>query len=1324
VNAKRLFIALLLALGLTLLALTLATTNTQTARADPGVIYVDVDAPGPVHDGISWTTAYTSLQSALSAASSGDEIWVAEGTYKPTTGGNRSATFQLLNGVAIYGGFGGYGTSETLRTQRDWATHVVTLSGDIGTVEDPSDNSYHVVTGSSTDETALLDGFTVTMGNANNPLSPDDRGGGMYNDDGSPTLTNVTFSGNAANFYGGGMYSGGGSPTLTNVTFSGNHADYGGGGMHNSTGSPTLTNVTFSGNAANFYGGGMYSGGGSPTLTNCILWGNTDGSALSQIDGSAASVSYSLVQGWHPGTGNIHADPRFVDADGPDDVVGTLDDDLRLLPTSPAIDAGDNLSVIVTTDLAGEPRLADVLSVPDIGNGTPPIVDMGAYETNPLGVWLVKTGTPPFPAPGELITYTLTFANDASTSATDVVITDTVPVGHVSNVTYASSVPITQTSPGYAWRAGDLAPGAGGTITITGLISPALTGPSWFTNTATITATVMDANTADNQSSVRTLVPGIIHVDADAPGPAHDGISWTTAYTTVQAALDAVSGEDEIWVAEGVYTPTNTAGRDATFSLVDGTRLYGGFGGHGISETLRIQRDWETYVSVLSGDLDGNDVSASGVVTATDHITGSNAYRVVTAGSVTGGVVLDGFTITGGYADGSDPYDDGGGMHNGGDATLAHVTFSGNYAEQYGGGMYNSGSAILEYVTFSGNVANYIGGGIYNRAGASATPTHVTFSGNYAEYHGGGMHNNGDAVLEHVTFSGNVASSGGGMFNPGDATLTHVVFDGNHARISGGGMYNMPPGNATLTHITFDDNSAVYLAGGMGNTGNATLTYVTFDENSSSGGGGMFSASDATLTHVTFRHNSATNDTGIPFSLKGGGVYNQDGDLALTDVTFEANRATLYGGGLYNEGSDPRLANVVFSGNSADHSGGGMYNAWFDFPSIRGPMLVNVLFSGNVATNSGGGMFNYDTSPAMVQVTFGANVAQVGGGIFNYGTGASPGLSRPVIRNSIFWHNQDQNGTDALAQIYDASPFAMSNVAYSLVEGGCPPAAQGMLRPLATCANLLTADPQFVRSPDPGDGDWATPADNDYGDLRLRPGSPAIDAGDNTTVPTDTADLDDDGNTAEPLPLDLAGSARILDVAGSADTGNGTPPVVDMGAYEAAWADLQLTKTAAPATAVPGAAITYTLIFSNAGSLPATGVVITDTIPLNVTATSVVSSGVAITQTSPGYVWTVQDLAPGEGGVITIAGVIRSPLAGGTFTNTATIGTTAADGDTTNNGDAAGVFVGHRIHLPVVGRGAYVTPFLNRIYLPIVARQGRFWRNTDDLRSLYHPPQP
>src|SRR5436190_301007 len=90
--------------------------------------YVKWNANG-ANDGSSWTNAYTDLQSALSVASSGDEIWVAAGTYEPTTGTDRIISFTLKNGVAVYGGFEG---AETLLTQRNPATNVTTLSGNIG----------------------------------------------------------------------------------------------------------------------------------------------------------------------------------------------------------------------------------------------------------------------------------------------------------------------------------------------------------------------------------------------------------------------------------------------------------------------------------------------------------------------------------------------------------------------------------------------------------------------------------------------------------------------------------------------------------------------------------------------------------------------------------------------------------------------------------------------------------------------------------------------------------------------------------------------------------------------------------------------------------------------------------------------------------------------------------------------------------------------------------------------------------------------------------------------------------------------------------------
>jgi uncharacterized delta-60 repeat protein len=268
-------------------------------------IFVDVNATGE-NNGSSWANAYNYLQDALTAAEPNYEIWVAQGTYRPDRDtnypggtGNRTATFQLKNGVTIYGGFP---RSGGLWTSRDPNTYGTILSGDIGTVGYKGDNSYHVVTGSGTNSTAILDGFTITAGSANGmiPISYR-RGGGMYNNNGSPTVTNCTFSGNSA-YYGGGMCnylqsnpqvtncifngnaasSGGGgmyveggiSPILTGCTFTDNSANNGGGMYVSNSYVVTLTDCNFSGNDANS-GGGMYNNNNSPTLTNCAFINNS-----------------------------------------------------------------------------------------------------------------------------------------------------------------------------------------------------------------------------------------------------------------------------------------------------------------------------------------------------------------------------------------------------------------------------------------------------------------------------------------------------------------------------------------------------------------------------------------------------------------------------------------------------------------------------------------------------------------------------------------------------------------------------------------------------------------------------------------------------------------------------------------------------------------------------------------------------------------------------------------------------------------------------------------------------------------------------------------
>jgi hypothetical protein len=371
-------------------------------------VYVDINAEG-ANTGASWEDALTDIWDAYCYAQNDPaitEVWVAKGTYTPAgPGGDRSAAFTLMNGVALRGGFAG---SETLLGQRDpsdpanWSI----LSGDLDGDDQPgfinnAENSYHVVNGSDTDATAVLDGFVISGGNANG-TSPDDSGGGMYNQEASPTIINCMFLGNYAVYAGGAMRNdweitpwSGAYPTITNCLFSGNEAGMYGGAISNVGNlfgpvSPTLTNCSIVGNYASQVGGMFTQNHGEPHAINCILWGNSDLTGQHeavQASGCVTIVDYCCIQGLTGelgGVGNIGDAPLLMDADGADDIAGTLDDDVRLMPSSPCTDAGDNLSVPadVTTDLDGNPRFVDDEGMLDSGNppGGAPIVDIGAYE--------------------------------------------------------------------------------------------------------------------------------------------------------------------------------------------------------------------------------------------------------------------------------------------------------------------------------------------------------------------------------------------------------------------------------------------------------------------------------------------------------------------------------------------------------------------------------------------------------------------------------------------------------------------------------------------------------------------------------------------------------------------------------------------------------------------------------------------------------------------------------------------------------------------------------------------------------------------------------
>ncbi len=693
---------------------------------------------------------------------------------------------------------------------------------------------------------------------------------------------------------------------------------------------------------------------------------------------------------------------------------------------SPAIDRGENdwLPANITTDSNSNPRI--------VGGS----IDMGAHEA--YGLKIGQTVTPVTVAPGAAITYTLHYQNHQdNSSVTNIQLSYQVPEEVVINDVKTEGVALIQVGhpPHYIWELEDLAPQARGTIILSGNVDPAMAPYSSFTTTAKLAVATGDPILDDNTVDVLGMGIDTIYVDGRKTAGANDGTSWADAFTNLQSALNIAQMGDQVWVAQGVYVPSKRLEvddpRSVTFNIVDGVDLYGGFAGTSGQEGDLSTRDWQSYPTVLSGDIEGNDhVDARGVLTTSEHLVGGNAYHVLMADRVSEKTSLIGFIITAGDASGSNTSDYGGGLSNKyANPTLSNIIFSANSATNEGGGMYNYGSSpSLNNVFFFANAAKR-GGGIYNIVKSSPLFTNVSFTGNSAGLNGGGMYNDNSSP-----------------------TLTNVSFTGNSASRSGGGMEN---------HF-----------------------------------------SSPTLTNVIFAANLAGSNSG---------VHNERNSSNLTNIIFAAN---LEGSsnGVHSESSSPN-PNEVNSPTVFWGDGGGMYNH-----SKSSPNLTNTAFIANTAGRYGGGMYNFEKSEGILNnVTFVANVAGEVGGAIVYGRGEL------TIHNGIFWNNPPTSfGWDYVSIL---------TISDSIVPGGC---LQG-----AKCiGHLVNANPRFMRLPDPGDGDWATPDDNDYGDLRLQLDSPAIDAGNKIWLPTDTYDLDDDGDTSELIPFDLQSFPRIVNDA------------VDMGTYE------------------------------------------------------------------------------------------------------------------------------------------------------------------------------
>ena len=243
-------------------------------------IYVNNAASGGLQNGTDWANAYTSLQSAFEEfgdfyLQNGDgkdpNVFVASGTYIP--GDSRTDSFKLVDGIKIYGGFPVDGGS---KDSRNPSVNKTILSGNI----DGTDNCYHVVTANDCDETAILDGFDIKYGNANEAPGPNSQGGGLYCFDASPTIVNCQIQDNNA-VYGGGIYCGNNSiPHIIQSLIVANYAmgsgesyeGYGGGVYIDQSSEINMTNANLIGNFATNKGGGIYGEEKSEvSIANSIL---------------------------------------------------------------------------------------------------------------------------------------------------------------------------------------------------------------------------------------------------------------------------------------------------------------------------------------------------------------------------------------------------------------------------------------------------------------------------------------------------------------------------------------------------------------------------------------------------------------------------------------------------------------------------------------------------------------------------------------------------------------------------------------------------------------------------------------------------------------------------------------------------------------------------------------------------------------------------------------------------------------------------------------------------------------------------------------------
>ena len=724
-------------------------------------------------DGTSWSTAFLTLQKALVTAQSGDQIWVATGTYYPDEGpgqtdNDRSSAFAMKNGISILGGFPA--SDNPVLGDRDPDSFTTVLSGDIDKNNSTDNgNAYHVIRNpAGLNSSALIDGFIITGGNASAGSAPDNAGGGIYNSSTSPAFVNCRISGNIAT-NGGGVFNVSSSPVLTGCSLQSNSAVFGGGMYSNDNGSPKLINCILRQNTTTNQGGGLFnqtsantvavntafqsntapSGGAvynnlaSPVLINCsfqansannggairsvnsssvtlvnsVLGGNSGGNTFS-TNSSTLTVAYSLFDatvtaGFTSGPGNLTTlTSPFLSASS-----------VALPACSPAINAGDNASYNTlsghASDLAGKPRF--------FGNGT---IDMGAVELQAV----------PDQAPTRL---------------------------------YVSATQSATTGDGLSW-------------------------PTAFTNLQSALACPCSQSLTEIWVATGTYYPD------EGPGQTDNDRSSAFAMLNGISILGGFPASDNPVLGDrdpDSFTTVLSGDIDKNNSTDNGNAYHVIRNPAGLNSSALIDG------FIITG---GNASAGSAPDNAGGGIYNSSTSPAFVNCRISGNIATN-----------------GGGVFNvSSSPVLTGCSLQSNSAV-FGGGMYSNdnGSPKLINCILRQNTTTNQGGGLFNQTSANTVAVNTAFQSNTAPS-GGAVYNNlASPVLINCSFQANSANNGGAIrsVNSSSVTLVNSVLGGN----SGGNTFSTNSSTLTVAYSLFDATVTAGFTSGPGNLTTLTSPFLS-----------------------------------------------------------------------------------------------------------------------------------------------------------------------------------------------------------------------------------------------------------------------------------------------------------------------------------------------------------------------------------------------------------------------------------------------------------------------------------------------------------------